>query len=218
MDQLKPEHRVFIREMATGSHTVTAYQKAFPRCQSDKAAKQNAYRLMKNADITDAIQQERQRLNALAQQAAVAKIAETTFTDVLTLTEKRNLLKQIALGDIEIDTKRPMWDPIGRKFVAVPVKAIPNFSDRMRAIEMDNRMSGDNAPDKHQMIGPDGKPVNPLPNVSLDLTKLPVEVLDLLLELTQPAPITAPSHLLSDSSTSADRPADNDSPAPNLPF
>lgn len=125
---LKAEHKIFVKWMAkTGDH-ILSYQKAFPQADR-KTAATNGGRLLKNAEIAEAIRQQAEKISKKAEKEAVEELKEEIKGDVLTAAQKRELLRQIANGE-EINGKRP------------------SFQDRLKAIEIDNKMAGDNAPDK----------------------------------------------------------------------
>ena len=60
----------------------------------------------------------------------------------------------------------------------------------MKAIEIENKMTGDNAPVKKELTGKDGKPIETVvsPGAEIDYSKLPLELRrQLLAELTKNA-------------------------------
>lgn len=64
----------------------------------------------------------------------------------ITLQEKFDVLAKIIKGELEIPVKKPVWDRVQSKYVLVPMQELPDHATRMKAIEIDNKMAGDNAP------------------------------------------------------------------------
>jgi hypothetical protein len=62
--------------------------------------------------------------------------------------ERKEILAQIARGQIDVTLKKPCWDTAQRKFVMVPVSESPDHQARIRAIAELNRMEGSYAPDR----------------------------------------------------------------------
>lgn len=89
--------------------------------------------------------------------------------------EKRILLSKIARGEIEIKTKKPVFDPMQKRFVMLPVEAPPDYSDRLRAMDMDNKMEGDYAPDRRVVTN----------KQDLDYSKMSTEELQFLKDIQQ---------------------------------
>lgn len=109
-----------------------------------------------NKDIRKArvAAQEAQQARQKAElEAGLSHAAEAERRRLLTRDEKREILAQIASGELEIHTRRPVWNSSEKKFVMVPFVAIPEATDRMKAIDLDNKMEGDYAPVKQEHSG-----------------------------------------------------------------
>lgn len=128
---LKPEHKIFIKHyVKTGNHIVS-YQKAFPHADR-KTAATNGGRLLKNAEIASAIQDAANKISKKAEEKAVEELKEEIKGEVLTALQKRDLLRRIAKGE-EVNGKKP------------------GVMEMLRAIELDNKMAGDNAPERKDL-------------------------------------------------------------------
>jgi hypothetical protein len=94
---------------------------------------------MKNDEIAAIIKQKAKRIEEIAQSKAVDELKDKIVADVMESTEKRNMLAKIARGEMIVTE--------GRK------KRTADFYERLKAIEIDNKMSGDNAPEKEELSG-----------------------------------------------------------------
>lgn len=159
MSSIKRQYQVFIDEMVKHGDQVQAYKTAYPNCRNEATARVNSYRLLQNATIQKAISEEAEKLRSIATQQAITELKEEIKGNVLSALEKRLLLRQIACGEIEIPVKKPVWDKLQGKFVFVPIVEVPDYGARIRAIEVDNKMSGDNAPEKNEITGKGGAPL-----------------------------------------------------------
>ncbi|WP_343302863.1 terminase small subunit [Chitinophaga niabensis] len=125
---LKPEHKNFIKHyVKTGDH-IGAYQKAFPHSDR-KSAATNGGRLLKNEEIAEAIRREASKISKKAEEKATNELKDEIKGEVLTAIEKRDLLRRIAKGEL-VNGKKA------------------TIAEMIKAIEVDNKMGGDNAPDK----------------------------------------------------------------------
>lgn len=147
MSSIKRQYQVFIDEMIKHGDQVKAYKVAYPKA-SDEAARVNSYKLLQNATIQSAVKKGADKIRSLAENKAVEELKDEIKANVLSALQKRELLLKIATGAIEIPTKRPAWDSEQRKYVMVPVIDVPDFGERMKAIDLDNKMAGDFAADK----------------------------------------------------------------------
>lgn len=132
------EQEHFIKEMLEHGDKTRAYIAAYHGI-NPKYACGSAYRLLKRPHIQDA-------LKDLDTHALKKAEQDTGFKFILfTYAEKRDLLRRIALGEtlvIKRQMKNGEWKT---------KELIPSFADRLRAIDIDNRMAGEYAPDKLQV-------------------------------------------------------------------
>lgn len=150
MTPLKRQYQIFIDEMVQHGDQVRAYKAAYPKV-SDETARVQSYRLVQNSTIASAIREQVATIKGEAQKQAISELKEELKGKVLSRQQKRELLCQIALGEIEIPVKKPVWNPKEEKFVFVTVQEQPDFKERMKAAEIDNKMEGDNEPKKQDM-------------------------------------------------------------------
>ena len=112
------------------------------------------------------IRDKTQQHTAIINKAHEAVISQVAENDLLTAIEKRKILKAIATGEIQI-TKIVGYEmipvvstelgPDGPVEVVkqvpqiITAETIPNLSERLKAIALDNNMSGDNAAQKVEL-------------------------------------------------------------------
>jgi hypothetical protein len=182
---IKKQHQVFIDEMIKHGDQVKAYRAAYPKA-SEESARVNCYKLLQNTTIADAIKTASDQIRNQAQQEAVQELKEELKGDILTRQKKLEILNKIANGELEIPVKKPVWDKSQNKYVFVPMMEVPDHAARIKAIEVDNKMTGDNAPIKSELTGKDGKPiqttVETLPPTEVDYSKMPLELRKQLLQ------------------------------------
>jgi hypothetical protein len=129
---LKKEWRIFADEVAKGAKTAAAYKVAYPNVKSSDAAGSSGRRLLKMPEVKNEI--ERVRADLATQQEQLTKEAiQQAAGKILTWAMKRQILHDIANGK---KTK------IGIKS-GKPVYKVPTAQDQIKAIELDNAMTGE---------------------------------------------------------------------------
>jgi len=153
---LKREYQIFVDEMVKHGDENKAILKAYPHLKGDaKRIRTYCGRLMKNVEVREAINKKASKIANLATKKAVEALKDEIVAEVLTVARKREILHKIATDD-----KKDLFA-------------------RMKAIEIDNKMAGDNAPTKAELTGKDGKPLPtaPSPIVFMSADKLTDEQL-----------------------------------------
>lgn len=88
------------------------------------------------------LHQEQQRIRQQSE-ALVTQAINQRADKILSSIDRQVLLTKIALGELEVTSKEPRYDPMQRKFVMVPVVQPPSIGDRLRAMAELNKMNGD---------------------------------------------------------------------------
>lgn len=151
---LKKEYQIFINEMVKHGDENKAIVKAYPHLKGD-AKKIRTYcgRLMKNIEVSTAINKKASKIAEIATNKAIEVLKDEIVTEALTAAKKREILRQIVEGELKVGGKAP-------DHIAI-----------MKAIEIDNKMAGDNAPEKLDHTTK-GKSMAPNPaNLPLELRK-----------------------------------------------
>ncbi|WP_276132300.1 terminase small subunit [Polluticoccus soli] len=127
------KQQAFVCEMLRHGNRAEAYRAAYkPQSDNPRSVESAANRLMKNPEIAEAVQTVQDRIYAEVQEELKARVLHET----LTTQRKREILAQIAEGQWIM---QPPPDNIEGKPTAV---LIPTLKERLRAIDMDNRMTG----------------------------------------------------------------------------
>lgn len=129
---LKSQYQIFAKEVAQGAKTPDAYLVAYPKCKNRETAGSAGRRLLRLPEIQQAIETAKNELVALHEQT-VREAVQKAGGRALTYTTKRAILYDIANGKkIKIGTKS-----------GKPVYKIPTAQDQIKAIELDNAMTGE---------------------------------------------------------------------------
>ncbi len=96
------------------------------------------------------LHQEQQRIRQQSE-ALVTQAINQRADKILSSIDRQVLLTKIALGELEVTSKEPRYDPMQRKFVMVPMVQPPSISDRLRAMAELNKMSGDYKATQHEV-------------------------------------------------------------------
>lgn len=143
------KHLKFILELAKTGNRIKAYRTAYPKCKDDKAASTNAGRLMKNVEIVKAVKQKTAEFQSLALNKAQEAVSEQVVDNVLSFNQKRQILAAIASGAPRY-VKKLISEENGVK-VYQDIFLVPTFNDIVKAVELDNRMTGDFAADRREL-------------------------------------------------------------------
>lgn len=178
---MKPEYLVFIREVAKTGHQAEAYRKAYPKVKSMAAARANASKLMCKPEIVEGIKRLQERSAKMAETQAAKELKDQIVTETLTAERKKEILREIAEGKALYKEMIPFYDENANDgqgaWVSKPVKfSQPTLADRIRAIEVHNKMTGDFAPDKLDHTSKGDK----IGNTSIDFDSMPIEMLESL--------------------------------------
>lgn len=142
--------KIFVDEMIKHGNEEKAVLKAYPHLKGDKKRiRTYCGRLMKNVEVSTIIQQKAKEIEELATNKAVDELKGKIVANTLEAIEKRNLLAQIARGDMRITETY-----VNSKGQVKKYDRHPDAYEKMKAIEMDNKMSGDNAPSKVDLTQP----------------------------------------------------------------
>ena len=150
---MKKQWQVFINEMIKHGDKVRAYKTAYPTAKSERSALNNSARLLKNDAILSAIKSGQAKAAELAQNAAVEAASKNELGTLLTAIEKRSILAKIARGEQDVQ------EFAITKMGPIEYTRKPNPQEISKAIEIDNKMTGDNAPSKLEHSGEVSKKV-----------------------------------------------------------
>jgi hypothetical protein len=127
------KQQAFVCEMLRHGNKAEAYRAAYkPQSDNPRSIESVANRLLKIPELAEAIRSVQQRIYAEVQEELKARMLH----EALTVQRKREILAQIAEGQWIM---QPPPDSIDGKPTAV---LIPTLKERLKAIDMDNRMIG----------------------------------------------------------------------------
>lgn len=129
---LKKEWLIFAEERGKGTSTAEAYRIAYPKVKSNDAAGSGGRRLQNHPEVKKEIERVKNEL-VTAREQSVKEDLQKSAGRFLSWNMKRQILHDIANGK---KTK------IGIKS-GKPVYKVPTAQDQIKAIELDNAMTGE---------------------------------------------------------------------------
>lgn len=174
--ELKPKYKLFADTYLSTGDPIAAYQKAYPNATKN-SARVKSYTLLQNVTISAYIKEISYKIEAEAQNKLVNKLSDREAYNLLTYQEKREILAKISRGEILIPVKKVVWDDEQRKFVNIEMMEVADHSARMKALDLDNKMTGHEAPKKIANTDKDGNDVR-----QIDLSKMTPDQLNVLLQ------------------------------------
>ena len=142
---LKPEHKKWADLVIKGVPELEAYFKVYPKA-AKKTATNQLGRFRHDEGIQSYIKKHTERIAQIIETKHVETLQSIEMGNILTSAKKREILAKIVNGEMEVE-----------KYVTVKgelkkVKAKPDLTDIMKAIELDNKMSGDNVQAKPNQV------------------------------------------------------------------
>lgn len=142
---IKPEHKKWADLVIKGDSELEAYLKVYPK-STKKTASNQLGTFRKNVVLMDYIRKATDRIARVIENKHVEALSSVELGNILTSARKREILAKIVNGEMEVE-----------KYVTVKgelkkVKAKPDLNDIMKAIELDNKMAGDNVLPKPNQV------------------------------------------------------------------
>lgn len=156
---MKKQHQIFVDEMVKHGDQIKAYMTAYPKAK-EETARVESYRLLQIPTVSEAIKEHSEKIKAIATQKAAEELKEVIVGNTLTAHRKREILHGIAEGTLAIKVKKRFWDKVQEKYVIKEVSQFPDHTTRMKAIDLDNKMTGDYAPEKQALTDVEGNDVD----------------------------------------------------------
>lgn len=136
---LRPKYKAFADEyLRNGGNATQAYRVAYPG-RLPATARKNGCILAKNEEVKAYIQERYRTIQERSDTRLRAEMEERDMAVLLTVAEKRSILAQIARGEIDF------IEQVMTKHGPETITRKPNPAERVKAIETDNKMCGDNA-------------------------------------------------------------------------
>ena len=142
---LKPDHKKWADLVIKGIPEMDAYFRVYPKA-AKKTAQNQIVTFRKNVGLMDYINKATQKIAQIIENKHIEALSVVELSNILTSARKREILAKIVNGEMEVE-----------KYVTVKgelkkVKAKPDLTDIMKAIELDNKMSGDNVQAKPNQV------------------------------------------------------------------
>ena len=142
---MNKEHKKWADLVIKGIPDVEAYLRVYPNA-SKKTASNQLGKFRKNVGLMDYINKATQKIAQIIENKHIEALSVVELSNILTSARKREILAKIVNGEMEVE-----------KYVTVKgelkkVKAKPDLNDIMKAIELDNKMAGDNVQAKPNQV------------------------------------------------------------------
>lgn len=145
MKPLKPAFKKWADLVLGGMPPIDACLKVFPHITKKTAANKTVL-FGKNNDIQSYIKERSQKISDKVDNLVAEELKTNEVGRILSATEKRDILSKIILGQLEVE-KIVIVKGVPKKIVCKP-----DASDIMKAIDIDNKMSGDNVQAKPNQV------------------------------------------------------------------
>ena len=156
--ELSQKHKAFADEIIKGRTPQEAYATAYPNAKPT-SCRVESYKLLQKPTIADYIKEVSSKIADLANNKAAEELKDKIVSNVFTAEEKKQILRDIAIGKLTYKTYEPVYDEKTEKWGTKPISvAEPNLDQRIKAIQAHNLMTGDNAPPR-AAIDEEGKTV-----------------------------------------------------------
>ena len=142
---MNKDHKKWADLVIKGVNEVEAYLRVYPKA-SKKTASNQLGTFRKNVGLMDYINKATQKMAQILETKHLETLSTIEMGNILTSARKREILAKIVNGEMEVE-----------KYVTVKgelkkVKAKPDLNDIMKAIELDNKMAGDNVQAKPNQV------------------------------------------------------------------
>jgi len=142
---MNKDHKKWADLVIKGINEVDAYLHVYPKA-SKKTASNQLGTFRKNVGLMDYINKATQKMAQILETKHLEALSSVELDNILTSARKREILAKIVNGEMEVE-----------KYVTIKgelkkVKAKPDLNDIMKAIELDNKMAGDNVQAKPNQI------------------------------------------------------------------
>lgn len=151
---MNEKHRRFADLYIQSLDAIKSYQTVYPKAKHE-SAKVKSSLLLRNVNIAKYVKEATNRISEVANKKATDSISEEEANRLLNANKKRLILADIANGNFLLEeiyiTKRGEEIRTFRK---------PDIFERLKAVEIDNKMTGDLAPSKVTQTDLEGKSIS----------------------------------------------------------
>lgn len=129
-----------------------SYQAVYPNAKK-RSASVKGYNLLQKVEIKEYIKQLNDKIDFETQNRIIESRSGQQTIALLSLARKREILSQIA------NSEATMIEYANTKAGPIPIDRKPNFIEIIKAIDTDNKMTGDEAPKKIAETDIEGKQI-----------------------------------------------------------
>lgn len=142
---MNPKHKKWADYVVSGKSNTEAYKLVYPNATL-KTCQNKGGVLSKKGELKNYINSRLTKIAEKVENKASNELLDIEIGLILTSAKKREILAKIVNGEMEVE-----------KYVTVKgelkkVKAKPDLNDIMKAIELDNKMAGDNVQAKPNQV------------------------------------------------------------------
>lgn len=142
---MNPKHKKWADYVVSGKSNTEAYKLVYPNATL-KTCQNKGGVLSKKGELKNYINSRLTKIAEKVENKASNELLDVEIGLILTSAKKREILAKIASGEFETE-----------KFVTIKgilkkVKVKPDINDIMKAIELDNKMAGDNVQAKPNQV------------------------------------------------------------------
>lgn len=151
---MKPEHKKWADLVVSGVSELQAYLNVYPNA-SKKTASNQLGNFRQNLGLMGYIHDKTHKIAEKVEAKTLEKLSEVAIGNVLTSAKKREILNLIASGELEYEKMVLVMDPESKKMVWRKMLVKPDLHERMKAMDIDNKMTGETFRSKPHELGGD---------------------------------------------------------------
>ena len=142
---MNPKHKMWADYVVSGKSNSEAYKLVYPNA-TKKTCQNKGGILSKKGELVEYINKRLQEIAKKVEKKASDELLDIEVGLILTSAKKREILAKIVSGEFETEKY------VTIKGVLKKVKVKPDINDIMKAIELDNKMAGDNVQAKPNQV------------------------------------------------------------------
>lgn len=143
------KHKIFADNYIKTGDSTKAYQLAYPKAQKESARVKSS-KLLQNDTVLTYLNEMKHKINSVAEIKLINELSNKETVVLLTATKKREILANIANGELIAEKTLVVNGQLEKVF------SKPNHSDIMKAIELDNKITGEYSPTKIALTDSNG--------------------------------------------------------------
>lgn len=148
---MRKELKQWADHIINGKTYVEAYLLVYPNA-TKKTAQNQVGTFRRDLGVMGYIEAGLKRISDKIEEKTTTAIANETITNILTVARKREILSRIASGEFETEKLVQVKNLETDKWEWKKLKVKPDFNDIIKAIDLDNKMAGDNVQAKPNQV------------------------------------------------------------------